>query len=213
MWRHIDVQADWRRSWTYGRAPNAIDISQGSLTCPSKHRHGTTLVIRWFRHIAPFSSLLRSRWGYGGHILDLTPRALTGGYIMGRLELLFGKFQEALWSTRVSCLIIWRVTAAHVKWHSEARQWSPYRLNLTSIVWEQDKSLGLRYPTSPSKINFLRSFNTRSRHAFLIAIPVLLLPTSSITKNVCSNLTYSLSQDPHLVTVLIHSFCMLHVAI
>ena len=26
-----DVQADWR-SWTYGRAPNAIDISQGSLT-------------------------------------------------------------------------------------------------------------------------------------------------------------------------------------
>ena len=27
MWRHIDVQADWRRSWTYGRAPNAIDIS------------------------------------------------------------------------------------------------------------------------------------------------------------------------------------------
>ena len=26
MWRHIDVQADWR-SWTYGRAPNAIDIS------------------------------------------------------------------------------------------------------------------------------------------------------------------------------------------
>ena len=31
----IDVQADWRRSLTYGRAPNAIDISQGSLTCPS----------------------------------------------------------------------------------------------------------------------------------------------------------------------------------
>ena len=28
MWRHIDVQADWRRSsWTYGRAPNAIAIS------------------------------------------------------------------------------------------------------------------------------------------------------------------------------------------
>ena len=26
MWRHIDVQADWR-SWTYGRAPNAIGIS------------------------------------------------------------------------------------------------------------------------------------------------------------------------------------------
>ena len=26
MWRHIDVQVNWR-SWTYGRAPNAIDIS------------------------------------------------------------------------------------------------------------------------------------------------------------------------------------------
>ena len=30
-----DVQAAWRRSCTYGRAPNAIDISQGSLTYPS----------------------------------------------------------------------------------------------------------------------------------------------------------------------------------
>ena len=27
MWRQIDVQADWRRSNTYGRAPNAMDIS------------------------------------------------------------------------------------------------------------------------------------------------------------------------------------------
>ena len=30
-----DVQADWRRSCTYVRAPNAIDILQGSLMCPS----------------------------------------------------------------------------------------------------------------------------------------------------------------------------------
>ena len=30
-----DVQADWKRRCTYGRASNAIDISQGSLTCPS----------------------------------------------------------------------------------------------------------------------------------------------------------------------------------
>ena len=59
MWRHIDVQADWRRSWTYGRAPNAIDISYGSLTCPSKPRHRTNLFIRWFRHTAPISRLLR----------------------------------------------------------------------------------------------------------------------------------------------------------
>ena len=33
--RHMIVQADWRRSCTFGRAPNAIDISKGSLTCPS----------------------------------------------------------------------------------------------------------------------------------------------------------------------------------
>ena len=26
MWRHIDVQADWRRRLTSGQAPNAIDI-------------------------------------------------------------------------------------------------------------------------------------------------------------------------------------------
>ena len=41
-----DVQADWRRSFTYGRAPNVIDISQGSLTCPSYTRHGTIFFIR-----------------------------------------------------------------------------------------------------------------------------------------------------------------------
>ena len=55
----IYVQADRKRSWTYGRAPNAIDISYGSLTCPSKHRHGAILFIRLFRETAPFSRLLR----------------------------------------------------------------------------------------------------------------------------------------------------------
>ena len=38
---------------------HAIDISQGSLTCPPKHRHGATLFIRLFRETAPFSRLLR----------------------------------------------------------------------------------------------------------------------------------------------------------
>ena len=28
MWRNIDVQADWRRSMTYGRAPNAIEVDR-----------------------------------------------------------------------------------------------------------------------------------------------------------------------------------------
>ena len=43
----------------YGRAPNAIDISKGSLTCPSYTRHGTTLFIRRLWHNAQFSRLLR----------------------------------------------------------------------------------------------------------------------------------------------------------
>ena len=30
--------------------------------------------------ISPISRLLQSRLGYGGHILDLTPRALTGEF-------------------------------------------------------------------------------------------------------------------------------------
>ena len=33
---------------------------------------------------------------------------------------------------------------------------------------------------NPSKLKFLRTFNKRSHHAFPIAIPVLLLPKSSI---------------------------------
>ena len=51
----------------------------GFFNVPVLHRHGTTLFIRWFRHTAQFSRLLRSRWGCGGHILDLTPQALRVG--------------------------------------------------------------------------------------------------------------------------------------
>ena len=40
-----NVQADWR-SYTYGRAPNAIDILQGSLTCPSYTDTGPTFLYR-----------------------------------------------------------------------------------------------------------------------------------------------------------------------
>ena len=81
MWRHLDVQADWRSCWTYGRVPNAIDISSGSLTCPSKHRHGTTLFIRWYRHTAPFSRLLRALGIRRTHswLKRPPPRALKGG--------------------------------------------------------------------------------------------------------------------------------------
>ena len=60
----------------------------------------------------------------------------------------------------------------------------------------------------------LRTFNTRSRHAFPIAIPVLLLPKSSITKQVCSNLTFKVfPRISHLATALIHNFCTLPMAL
>ena len=71
-----DVQADWRRSCTYGRAPNAIDISQGSLTCPSYTDTGPTFFYSVIPTHRPFS---RTRWGYGGRILDLNPRRPHGG--------------------------------------------------------------------------------------------------------------------------------------
>ena len=58
MWRHICAGA-LGGSCTYGRAPNAIDISKGSSTCPSKHRQGATLFLRLFQETAPFSRLLR----------------------------------------------------------------------------------------------------------------------------------------------------------
>ena len=52
--------------------------SVGFFNVPVLAPTGTTLFIRWFRHTAPFSRLLRSRWGYGGHILDLTPGPSRG---------------------------------------------------------------------------------------------------------------------------------------
>ena len=49
MWRHIDVQADWRNNWTYGRAPCAKDISyHGSL---SKHRYGPPFLAHLSRRL------------------------------------------------------------------------------------------------------------------------------------------------------------------
>ena len=65
MWRHIDVQADWRRSWTYGRAPVLTPTRDPPFYAYSeKPPH--------------FSRLLRHAWGYGGHILDLNTRVPTG---------------------------------------------------------------------------------------------------------------------------------------
>ena len=63
---------------TYGRVPNAIDISSGSLACPSKHRQGTTLFIRRFRYTAQISRLLRHAEETQDVFLDLNPGVLTG---------------------------------------------------------------------------------------------------------------------------------------
>ena len=87
MWRHIDVQADWRRSWTYGRAPNAIyrhfvGFFNVPVLAPTRDHPFYTVI--W--HTAPFSRLLRSRWGYGGHILDLTPGPSRGKINSIRVE-------------------------------------------------------------------------------------------------------------------------------
>ena len=80
-----DVQADWRRSCcTYGLAPNAIDISQGSLTCPYRAYTdiGTTLFILWLRHTAPFSRLLRHAGDTEDVFSSGTP-ASSGGKTVG----------------------------------------------------------------------------------------------------------------------------------
>ena len=46
----------WCRAFVIGLGQISSFLS---LTCPSKHRHGTNLFIRWFRHTAPISLLLR----------------------------------------------------------------------------------------------------------------------------------------------------------
>ena len=80
-----------------------------------------------------------------------------------------------------------------------------YRKKETARFWMSNSPikaltlwiLATFWTRSPSKIKSLRTFNTRSRHAFPIAILVLLLPKSSITKQVCSNSTFKVfSHDP-----------------
>ena len=72
-----DVQADWRRSCTYGRAPNAVDISQGSLTCPSFTDTGPPFSCGDSDTPPPLVAF-KTRWGYGGRILDLKTRRPQG---------------------------------------------------------------------------------------------------------------------------------------
>ena len=71
-----DVQADGR-SCTYGRAPNVIDISQGSLTCPSYTDTGPPFLYGDSDtppHLVAFYDMLGIRRMYS----RLTPGVLTG---------------------------------------------------------------------------------------------------------------------------------------
>ena len=55
---------NWRRNWTYGRAPNAIDISYGSLTCPSYTDTGPPFLYGYSEkppHLVAFSDTLGIR--------------------------------------------------------------------------------------------------------------------------------------------------------
>ena len=72
------VQADWRRSFTYGRAPNAKDISQGSLTYPSYTDTGPRLLYSDYDippHLVAFYDMLGTRRTYS----RLKPRRPHGG--------------------------------------------------------------------------------------------------------------------------------------
>ena len=50
----------------------------GFFNVPVLHRHGTTLFIRWFRHTAPFSRLLRHAGDTEDVFQTLTPGVLRG---------------------------------------------------------------------------------------------------------------------------------------
>ena len=77
-----DVQAAWRRSFTYGLAPNAIDISQGSLTCPSYTDTGPPFLYGDSDtppHLIAFYDTLWIRRMYSR--LNPSPRRPHGGYM------------------------------------------------------------------------------------------------------------------------------------
>ena len=112
MWRHIDVQAECRRSLTYGRAPNAIDISKGVLTCPSKHRHGANLFTVIPRN-RPISVAFYNAHGDTEDLfLSQVPRVPTGNW---RYKNIFVVIKSEWWvffsvgnrSLLVSSIILW----------------------------------------------------------------------------------------------------------
>ena len=62
-----------KKIWTYGRV---TDFSEGYLTCPSKHRHGVTLLTVYFENV-PFHSPFTTPWRYVRPLLIFIPRVLS----------------------------------------------------------------------------------------------------------------------------------------
>ena len=71
MWWHIDVQADWRRSWTYGRAPKRHRHVVGFFNVPIQAPTHDQPFYGYSKKPPHFSRLLQRQWEYGGHILKV----------------------------------------------------------------------------------------------------------------------------------------------
>ena len=100
MWRHTHVQADWRSSWTYGRAPNAEYISKGSRARPSTDTGPP------FLQLPHFSSLIRRAWGlYGWPILVLTLPGYPRGTSYLRMIYLGKLGSSAICNSPGKCII------------------------------------------------------------------------------------------------------------
>ena len=64
----------------------------GFFDMPVLHRHGTTLFIRWFRHTAPFSRLLRHAWDMEGVLTGAQRKSQDKSLMCPYFNLLFTLF-------------------------------------------------------------------------------------------------------------------------
>ena len=83
MWRHRCAGGLTQERKLYIRSGSQRHRNfVGFLNVPVLHRHGTTLFIRWFRHTAPFSRLLRHAWDTDDVFSTLTPASSRGTSFM-----------------------------------------------------------------------------------------------------------------------------------
>ena len=75
-----DVQADWRRSCTYGLGSQRHRHFAGFFNVPVIHRHVTNLFIRWFRH-PPFSRLLRRKMVFQKQNVQLSLKSVCNNCV------------------------------------------------------------------------------------------------------------------------------------